>query len=152
VTYAGTRKALLWARVEIAVPFTAVVPISDLPAHSPIDPASLRTETGLGPWRREKDATRIEEVGGRASRHALKAGMPIPLIALEDPPEVRRGDPVTVEVESGPARLRFDAVAENAAKVGEIVELRNPASGKTFKARLGRGAKAFVIIAPGLRL
>ena len=42
--------------------------------------------------------------------------------------------------------LRFQAIAENTARDGDMVELRNPANGKTFKARLGSGPKVLVVI------
>jgi flagella basal body P-ring formation protein FlgA len=77
----------------------------------------------------------------------VKAGSAIPLAILADAPTVRKGDPVTVEVESGRARLLFEAVAEASACDGEIVALRNPSSGKTFKARLEAGSTALLVIA-----
>jgi flagella basal body P-ring formation protein FlgA len=152
VKYAETRKAAYWARVEVTASFTAVVAIKDLPLNKAIDAASLRTEMRTGPLDREQSAVRIDDVIGRVPRRALKAGVPIPLALLVDPPEVHRGDPVKVEVQSGPAHLQFEAIAENSANEGEMVELRNPSSGKTFRARLSPGSKVTVIIAAGQSL
>lgn len=147
VTYAETRRLTFWARVEISVPFLAVVPDKDLPQGVPIEAGSLRVEARTGPLEHDKAATRIAEVQGRLPRRAVKAGSAIPLAILADAPTVRKGDPVTVEVESGRARLLFEAVAEASACDGEIVALRNPASGKTFKARLEAGSTALLVIA-----
>jgi flagella basal body P-ring formation protein FlgA len=152
VQYAETRRASFWARVEVAVPVTAVVAVRDLPPDTPISASSLRIETRTGPIEREKPATRIEDVQGRMPKRALKAGSVIPLAILADAPSVRRGDPVTVEVQSGPAHVRFEAIAESAARDGDMVELRNPSNGKTFRARLDPGAKALVSIAAGQRI
>jgi flagella basal body P-ring formation protein FlgA len=82
----------------------------------------------------------------------LKAGSVVPIGILADAPAVRRGDPVTVEVQSGLARLRFEAVAESSARDGDMVELRNPFNGKTFRVRLDPGAKALIVVASGQRL
>jgi flagella basal body P-ring formation protein FlgA len=147
--YAETRQMPVWARVEVAVPFTAVVAARDLPQDVAIAAASLRIENRIGPLERAAPATRIEDVQGRIPRRPLKAGSVIPLGVLSDAPAVRRGDPVTVVVQSGLARVRFEAIAEKAARDGDIVELRNPANGKTFKARLDPGPKVLVIIAAG---
>jgi flagella basal body P-ring formation protein FlgA len=152
VKYAETRQASVWARVEVTVQYQAVVARRDLPQDNPISAGSVRIESRTGPLEREKPATRIEEVQGRIPRLALKAGSVIPLAILADAPAVRKGDPVTVEVQSGLTRLRFEAIAENAARDGDMVELRNPFNGKTFKARLDPGAKALIVITPGQKL
>jgi flagella basal body P-ring formation protein FlgA len=150
--YAETRRLSYWARVEVTIKFTAVVAGKDLPADVPIGAGSLRIETRAGPLEREKPATRIEDVQGRIPRRALKAGSVIPIAILADAPTVRRGDPVAVEVQSGLARVRFEAIAESAARDGDMVELRNPSNGKTFRARLDPGAKVLVVITAGRRL
>jgi len=158
VKYAETRQLSFWARVEVTVKFTAVFADKDLAIGVPIAAGSLRIETRIGPLERELAATRIEDVQGRVPKRELKNGSAIPIALLVEAPTVRKGDPVAVEVHSGLASLRFEAIAENAARDGEIVELRNPSSGKTFKARLDpRGlcdkcARAVVIVAAGQKL
>ena len=152
VKYAETRQMAVWALVQVTVTSRVVVANKDLPANTPIGPGSLRIEDRTGPLEREKPATRIEEVQGRMPKRALQGGSVIPLGVLADAPTIRRGDPVTVEVRSGPAHLRFEAIAESTARDGDMVELRNPATGKTFRARLDPGAKALVVITTGQRL
>jgi len=152
VKYAETRQSSVWARVEVTLQYQAVVAAKDLPQDAPIGAGSLRMESRTGPLEREKPATRIEDVLGRIPRRAVRAGSVIPLAILADAPAVRKGDPVSVEVQSGLAHLRFEAIAERAARDGEIIELRNPFNGKTFRARLDPGAKALIVITPGQRL
>ena len=53
-----------------------------------------------------------------------------------------------VEVRSGPAHFRLEAIAESSARNGDMVELRNPSNG-TFKARLDAGPKAVLVIVAG---
>jgi flagella basal body P-ring formation protein FlgA len=152
VKYAETRKLAYWAQVQVTVRYAVVVTNKDLASNIAINAASLGIETRTGPLSRERIASRIEDVSGRILKRPLKAGAPVPEALLTDLPAVRRGDPVKVDVESGPAHLEFDAVAENSANAGEMVELRNPSSGKTFRARLDAGSKAVVIISPGQKL
>jgi flagella basal body P-ring formation protein FlgA len=149
VKYAETRRAPFWARVSIAVRYTAVIANRDLPVNSIVDAASVRVESRTGPLTREKDAGRIEEVTGRLLKRAIRAGAPIPLASLTERPAVRRGDSVEVDVESGAAHLRFTAVAESAANEGDVIELLNPVSGKTFRGRLDHGPRVLLIVSVG---
>ncbi len=151
VRYTETRKVEIWAKVSIRGQFTSVVAGKDLAANTPIDASALRIETWTGPMQREQLATRIEDVLGRIPKRPVKAGAPILLSLLAQPPAVRRGESVKVDVQCGPARLRLDAIAERDGRDGEMLELRNPTSGKTFRARL-EGSKAVLVISAGQTL
>jgi flagella basal body P-ring formation protein FlgA len=152
VKYADTRRAPIWARVSILVHYTAVIANKDLPMNGVVDSAQVRIETRTGPLAREKAASRIEEVNGRLLKRAVSAGAPIPLASLTDVPAVRRGDSVQVDVESGAAHLRFAAVAETSASEGDMIELRNPLSGKTFRGRLDHGPRVLLVVTLGQSL
>ena len=151
VRYAETRRVEIWALVRVRGQYTTVVPGRELTMNVAIDAASLRMETWTGPLQREAVATRIEDVLGRIPRRTLKAGAPILLSLLTQPPAVHRGEAVNVEVQCGPARLHLNAIAERDGRNGEMLELRNPTSGKTFRARL-EGSKAVLIIPAGQTL
>ncbi len=146
VKYADKRRAVCWARVALNTHYTIVVADKDLPLNSPVNATSLRVESRTGPFQRSKTATRIEEVAGRVPDRAVRAGETIPLAILAVPPQVRRGDSVAVDVQSGFAHIQFDAVAESSANEGDVIELRNPSSGKTFRARLNSGSRAVVVV------
>lgn len=60
------------------------------------------------------------------------------------PPEVSRGDRVMVEVAVGAARLAFEAQAESSGHVAESIIVRNPESGKLFRARVEDKGKVSV--------
>ena len=152
VKYEDTRRAPIWARVSILVRYTAVIANKDLPVNGIVDSAQVRIESRTGPLTREKDASRIEEVSGRLLKRAVSANAPIPLASLTDVPAVRRGDSVQVDVESGAAHLRFTAVAESTANEGDMIELRNPLSGKTFRGRLDHGPRVLLVVTVGQAL
>ena len=148
VSYGETLRMRVWARVDVRRRLEAVVAISDLALNVPIDAAHLRVETVTAPIGPDQHvAQRIEQVLGRIPKKTVSAGSTIPLAILDIPPTVRRGDAVKVEVLSGPARIQIDAVAESAARDGEMVQLRNPSTGKIFRARLEGGAKAIIVVA-----
>jgi hypothetical protein len=60
----------------------------------------------------------------------------------------RRGDTVPVEVHSGRAVIRFDAVAQKDVFPHGIADLRNPATGRTFHAQMD-GTKAVLVVGKG---
>jgi flagella basal body P-ring formation protein FlgA len=62
---------------------------------------------------------------------------------LDAPLDVHRGENVGVEARCGAARLLLDGVAQSDGRVGQVVAVRNPGSGKNFQARVeGKGKVA----------
>jgi flagella basal body P-ring formation protein FlgA len=54
--------------------------------------------------------------------------------------DVERGDKIAIEVSSGGARLTFDAMAESSGHAGDSIMVRNPESGRLFRAKVeGKG-------------
>ncbi|HEY4084720.1 MAG TPA: hypothetical protein VGM43_02225 [Bryobacteraceae bacterium] len=60
----------------------------------------------------------------------------------------RRGDTVPVEVHSGRAVIRFDAIAQKDVFPDGVADLRNPVTGRTFHAHMD-GTKAVLIVGKG---
>jgi len=146
VRYGETLKMPVWARVTVQRRYVAVVAGKDLPLNVPIDPSSLRLEAISVPLDSERLAQRIEDVLGRVPKKPVHAGETIPLAILNLPPVVHRGDAIKVEVRSGQTRLVFDAIAQASAGNGEMVDLRNPDSGRIFRARVEDSGRAVVVV------
>ena len=73
---------------------------------------------------------------GRVPRRPIAAGEVILPQWLEAPKDVRRGERVRVEVRIGQARLLLEGQAQSAGQRGEIIPVRNPATGRVFRARV----------------
>ena len=151
VRQSESRRTNIWARVTISQTLTAVVAVRDLPLNLPVDASALRVTQWTGPILHEAVALRPEDAIGHLPKKIVKAGALIPVSILEQPLAIHKGDAVKVEVQCGPARLQLDAIAEREGRDGEMVELRNPSSGKIFRARL-EGSKAVVLIGTGSKL
>lgn len=151
VQYTETRRQEIWAKVTLSRAIPAVVAKREIPVGAPIGRDDVEVRTWSGPYTQEVTATELEEVIGRAPRRAVHMGSPIPLAVLQPRLVVRRGDAVKVVVVCGKARLLLDAIAVREAREGELVELRNPASGKLFVARM-ESARAVVQVSPGQTL
>src|SRR5665213_2800506 len=153
VKYGETLRMRISARVDARYRVEAVVAVRDLSPNVPILASHLRIDTVNAPLEMDRHvARRIDEVLGRIPRKSITAGSTIPIAILDLPPAVRRGDSVKVEVRSGPARVQIDAVAETAGRAGDMLELRNPSSGKTFRARLEGASKAVIVVGAGQTL
>ncbi len=144
--YGETLRVPIWARVTVVRKYVAVIAAKDLPPNLPVDTVALRLETVSVPLDSPGLARRFEEVLGHVPRKPVRAGETIPLAILVTPPTVHKGDPIRVEVRSGLARLQFDAVAQGAANTGDFIELRNPESGRIFRAQLEEGKHAVVVV------
>jgi len=136
VRYAASRRLAVWARVKVLVKVDRVVAMADLPPGKPIAPGEVRVVTREEFPVPEAFALAAEEVIGRLPRLLIRAGSPIRTAQLDSPKEVVRGDRVVVEVHDGLARLKLEAQAEGSGAAGQTILVRNPASGKCFRARV----------------
>jgi flagella basal body P-ring formation protein FlgA len=90
-------------------------------------------------------ARNLEEVVGRVPRRALRMGMPVFRTDLIEPLQIQRGDLVDVTAIAGAAQLRMPALAETPGRQGDMISLKNPRTGKIFRARIEGKDKALVI-------
>jgi flagella basal body P-ring formation protein FlgA len=136
VRYAGDHRFAMWARVKVLVRSNRIVAVENLPAGRRIEARQLRLEEYETFPSSQPGARSLDQVVGRAPRHAITAGTAIAPNLLDAPREVERGDVVEVEVVSGAARLKFEGLAESAGRRGDSIPIRNVTAGKTFSARV----------------
>ncbi len=145
VQYTPTRRAPFSMKVRLQSGLKELVLTRDVAPGVTFSQEMFRSEPVTGLAIRAQVATRPEQVIGTTAKVPLKTGQRIPLNAFEQPPAVRKGDIVSVEVRSGSARIQLDAIAQRTARDGEIMDFLNPLSGKTFKARL-EGNRAIITV------
>ncbi len=144
VRYGGNRRCDIWARVKVLVPYIRVVAVAPIKTGDVIAEAQVRVDNGKGMPSVQQYAVRLEDVVGRVSRRSFAEGNPITRAALFLVPEIRKGDQIQVKVHSGATRLQVEGRAESSGSVGDTVAVRNPASGKVFRARVERAGVATV--------
>ncbi|HEU4652742.1 MAG TPA: flagellar basal body P-ring formation chaperone FlgA [Steroidobacteraceae bacterium] len=71
---------------------------------------------------------------GMRAKHTLDAGDPVCADAIEPVPMVSRGEGVTVKSISGPVTITARGVAEQDGDLGNVVRIKNSASGEVFTA------------------
>ena len=146
VKYAAGRSFPIWAKVTGGEPSRRVVAKEKLPARKIISAEQLFVEEYLRlPATPAGFAGQLEQVAGRVPRRSIEAGKPVETAWLDDAPVVMKGEHVTVEVRAGSMKLSLAAVSETGGRKGETVLLRNPSSGKRFRARMEQKGRAVAL-------
>lgn len=148
VLYHGSRKFSVWARVKVSATMTRVVATQLILPGQNVAQEQVRIETYDDFPLRNDIARNLEEVVGRMSRRAIRAGLPVLRSDLIEPLLVQRGDLVDVTAISGAAQLHLPAVAETSGRQGDMISLKNAHSGKSFRARVEGKDKALVVVWP----
>ncbi len=148
VQYTSARRFSVWARVKISASMPRVVAIEPLTPGKSIEKSQVRLETSDGFPLRNDAARSLEEVIGRTPRRAVRSGFPVLRSDLAEAFQVERGDTVEVTAVAGAAQLALQAVAEASGRQGDVISLRNPSSGKIFRARIEGKGRAIVLVTP----
>ena len=147
--YDGQHSVVVWARVRITVERPFLIAAEEIPAGVVVRANQVKITSGRQfPFSSPSMDSR-EQVIGKVARRTIVAGQRIVLGALEEPKEVARGERVHVRVVDGPATLSFEGIAESAGKKGESILVRNPASGRNFRAVVEEKGKVVVRPVPG---
>ena len=151
VVYQSARRFSVWARVRMAATMTRVIAVETLAPGKPVGNGQVRLETYDDFPLRIDTARSLDEVIGRMSLRPVRAGFPVLRSDLAEAFQVERGEMVQVTAVSGAAQLELEAQAEASGRQGDVISLRNPSSGKVFRARIEAKGRAIVVVgAPGL--
>jgi flagella basal body P-ring formation protein FlgA len=152
ISYGMNRRFAIWARARVAISANEVVAVSDIDAGMPIRPEQVLLVKTEASSLDDKQARRLEEAIGYASRRPIRAGAALGRNQLYRVPEVGKGDIVQVEVATGSARLALEGRADSAGSIGAMIWVKNPTSGKSFRAKVtGKGMVAVITTAGGIR-
>ncbi|HXG51812.1 MAG TPA: flagellar basal body P-ring formation chaperone FlgA [candidate division Zixibacteria bacterium] len=130
----GREAARLWVKADIRIFETVVV------ASRPLARREVLKAGDVHLARRELSSlsslpfTRLEDVIGKQVGRPIEIHEIVTANALDRPTLVRRGAAVVMVFETGSLRVETAGVAEEAGKAGELIQVRNPTSGKTLRA------------------
>ena len=142
--YDDERSLAVWAKVRITVDRPAVFAAAQIPAGASIraDELTLRQAPQF-PFS-IASLSSISQVAGKLARRTILAGQRLAPECITDVRDVRQGDTIRVRVVDGLASLSLDAVAESTGSKGDVVIVRNPMSGKNFRAEVEDKGKVVV--------
>ncbi|SPE36360.1 SAF domain [Candidatus Sulfopaludibacter sp. SbA3] len=139
----------LWARVHLSVRQRRLVAAAELKPGHVLEAQDVRVEEADEFPSRTPLLASPEEAVGRMPRRVLAAGTPLSAGLLEEANEVERGQTLIAEARSGAAVVKLEVRAETSGKHGQTISLRNPSSGKLFRARVeGKGLVVVEVEAP----
>jgi flagella basal body P-ring formation protein FlgA len=136
VRYDRDRKFPIWARVRVRMVVTRIIAVDTLIAGAPIQVSQLKLEKSEVTANSRIAYSSFDQVEGYLPRRTIPANSPVWKDSIEPPKEVLKGDRVTLTVRSGPTLLTVALDAETSGRRGEFVSLKNPLSGKMFRARV----------------
>ena len=121
--------------VRATIAADVLVLAHDLKAGMPIDASSLKLE------RRDVTATpgavaNIDDVAGKTSRRALRAGQLVDRRWLNESVLVKRNAKVTIVARNAGVEVHVAAEALQAGRRGEVISVKNVANGTVIRARV----------------
>ncbi|MBI2889670.1 MAG: flagellar basal body P-ring formation protein FlgA [Nitrospirae bacterium] len=136
VTRGGERVRRLWLTFEVRGQARVACAARDIAAGSALDSADI--EVGSVPLTQipVDFATDPTSLVGRKLSRRYRTGEPLSARHVAKIPDVRRGDKVSVLVGNARFQVQATGVAQEDGSVGEVIFVRNTASGKTFLARV----------------
>jgi len=133
VDVTGRESARMWVKSEIRVFGEVVVSSTPLARHEAITAKDVRLERRDISGLQARPLTQIEEVAGARAARAIEVNEILTQRALERPNLLRRGAPVILLYETGGLRVEAPGLAVEGGRIGELVQVKNPASGKLLR-------------------
>jgi len=132
--YDDAHSVSIWVRAVVWVERQAVVAVEDLAAGKIIESESIRLEQVRAFPLGNPYASGVDKVIGLKPRSLIRKGSPITPAQLELPWTILKGDEVLVRVLAGSTHVSLEAIALGSGRLGDEVALRNPLSGRSFRA------------------
>lgn len=87
-----------------------------------------------------------DNIIGQEVRRPISKGEPFRSAALDSPMVVRRGDPVTIELQAGPIAVRSNGTAMANGRIGESIRVRNSQSDRIVNARVVSAGRVLTVM------
>lgn len=146
ITYAQGRTFPVWIHVKLEAPVRHIRARRALARGVPIAAEDLEEQETFEPAPPRPGSIVANDVAGKAPTRDIAAGSVIDPHSLRTSPRISRGEPVTVEVVSGLAKLSFEGRAEASGREGDRIAVTNPATGRRFMALVQGTRKAVVLV------
>mgnify|MGYP001190323014 CR=1 FL=1 len=126
-------EARFWVKAEVRVYDQVVVAARPLGRQETLSAKDLRLERREITSRTAQIFTRLDDVVGKQSTRSIQSDDVITTNAIERPTLLKRGSPITLVFDSGSLRVETQGVAEEGGKIADLIQVKNPASGKQLR-------------------
>lgn len=129
----GKERARIWVRAEVRVFDNVVVSSAPLARHEWIDGENVRVARRDVSSLASRPFKTLDEITGQQTAHAIEVNEILTQKSLERPNLMRRGSPVTLLYETRSLRVESPGLAIEGGKVGDMIQVKNPNSGKLMR-------------------
>ncbi len=143
VDVAGQEEARVWVRAEIRLFGDVVVSSSPLAHREMIAGKDVRLARRDITSLSDKPFKRIEETVGKQATRAIEVNEVLTASSVDSPRLLRRGSAVTLVYENAKLRIETPGFAEEGGRAGDVIQVKNAASGKILRGVIldGRSVK-----------
>lgn len=130
---AGKEQQRLWIKTEVRVFEEVVVSSTPLAARNLVYPKDIRLERRDVSSLHARPFKRIDDVAGQQVSRAIDVNEVLTEKLVDRPTLMRRGAPVTLVYETGVLRVESPGLTVEPGKIGEVIQVKNPSSGKLLR-------------------
>jgi flagella basal body P-ring formation protein FlgA len=130
----GREQARFWVRADVRLFENVVVSSQALSTNEIVTDKEIRLERRDVSTLSARPFYRIDDVIGQQVARAISVNEPLTHRNLSRPTLMRRGSAVTLIYETGSLRIEAAAIAEENGRAGEIIQVKNPSSGRFLRA------------------
>jgi flagellar basal body P-ring formation protein FlgA len=129
----GKEQARLWIKADIRIFDEVVVTSHPVAHHETITVAHVRVERRDISSLSGRPFSEIADVVGQQASRAIEVNEILNQKTIDRATLVRRGTQVVLLYETGNLRVEAPGVAQEGGKVGDLIQVKNPASGKLLR-------------------
>ena len=129
----GKEHARLWVKADVRVFAEVVVSSQALASQEIVKANDVRLERREISGLQARPFYRIDDVVGQQVSRSIPVNETLTHKRLERPTVMRRGSAVVLVFETGSLRVETQGIAEENGRTGELIQVKNPASGKLLR-------------------
>ena len=129
----GKEHARLWVKADVRVFEEVVVSSQPLASQEIVKGNDVRVERRETSGLQARPYYRIADVVGQQVTRAIPLNETLTQKRLERPTVMRRGSAVVLVYETSGLRVETQGIAEENGRTGELIQVKNPASGKLLR-------------------
>jgi flagella basal body P-ring formation protein FlgA len=132
----GKDQARFWVKAEVRVFEEVVVSSRSLVLNEIVTATDVRLERRDVSLLNARPFYRIDDVVGHQVLRAISVNETLTQKSLDRPILMRRGNAVMLVYETGVLRVETPGTAEENGRAGELIQVKNPVSGRVLRGRV----------------
>ncbi|MDH3444232.1 MAG: flagellar basal body P-ring formation chaperone FlgA [Deltaproteobacteria bacterium] len=129
----GKEQARVWVKADVRVFEEVVVSSQPLTFNEVVKDRDVRLERRDISGLHARPYHRIDDAVGQQAVRSIAVNETLTQRSLERPTVMRRGSAIVLVYETGSLRVETPGVAEENGKTGDLIQVKNPASGKLLR-------------------